>query len=154
MCLLRQLCAPSHGSRGRHFWGPGMSPFFTVFFIRELPLPRINEHIWADVMCEQPSIKRYSFKVFWRSFSQCTPVTGRKDTKSLILKTPPQKSIIECTKGWRKCCFMWNTWKGQPFPIFAFLPVTGRKATKRILWGSWAKRANNHVSTTGASQHI
>ena len=41
-----------------------MFPFFTVFFIRELPLPRINEHIWADVMCEQPSIKRYSFKVF------------------------------------------------------------------------------------------
>ena len=26
-------------------------------------------------MCEQPSIKRYSFKVFWRSYFQCTSVT-------------------------------------------------------------------------------
>ena len=26
-------------------------------------------------MCEQPSIKRYSFKVFWRSYFQCTIVT-------------------------------------------------------------------------------
>ena len=23
MCLLRQLCAPTHGCRGWHFWGPG-----------------------------------------------------------------------------------------------------------------------------------
>ena len=26
-------------------------------------------------MCEQPSIKRYSFKVFWRSYFQYTSVT-------------------------------------------------------------------------------
>ena len=62
--------------------------------------------ILADIICEQPPIKRYNFKVFWHTFSQCTPVTGRKDTKSPILKTPLQKSIIECTKGGRKCCFV------------------------------------------------
>ena len=50
--------------------------------------------ILADVICEQPPIKRYSFKEFWHTFSQCTPLTGRKDTKSLILKTPLKKLNI------------------------------------------------------------
>ena len=60
---------------------------------------------WATYVWTAP-IKRYSFKEFWHTFSQCTPVTGRKDTKSLMLKTPLKKSNIECTKGWRKFCFV------------------------------------------------